>query len=357
MTPRRTLALLLSAALLVGACAGDDDGGDRGAPSTPEVLASIADGVIIPSYEALASNVDALAAALTDLCRAPSPAALASAQRRWRDTELAWESTRASGVGPAIEHRAMQAIAFRARADKVEATVADPTSADPDRLDDLGSDVRGLFAVEVLLFAPGGASLTTSGGAARCAYAKAAIELVARSALAVLDTWADLDGGYRGTFVAGMDGDPVSSVAALVNETAFRLQQIDDQGLRALAEASAYDELPSTRREGPAAYGVASTRGVLGGVAAVVLGPDEQPGLADLVRGRSPGTGDRLEALTTAAVEALRALPESGAAASADRAALRRAADAVAALHVLVATEVASRLGVTIGFSDSDGDS
>ena len=40
-----------------------------------------------------------------------------------------------------------------------------------------------------------------------------------------------------------MDGDPQSSVDAIVNEVIFRVTEIDDQGLRALVEATSLDEL------------------------------------------------------------------------------------------------------------------
>ncbi len=354
----RALAVAAAALVLFAACSGDDDSADGGDDSatTEAVLEALADGVIIPSYEAVVTDVQALGVSLDALCEAPSPAALDLARDRWRDTDLAWQSTRATGVGPAIELRAMQSIAFRARADKVEEAVADTKVLDPATLDDLGADVRGIYAVEELLFAPPSEALATPDGAARCAYARSATELAAGAALAVLDRWTLLDGGYRGTFVAGMDGDPISSVGAIVNEMTFRLQQIDDQGIRALAEATAYDELPSTRREGAAAHGLASMRGVLGGIAAAVLGPDGEPGLADLVRSRSADTADRLEQAVQRALATLSALPDSSEAASRD-AGVDAAAEAVGALHVLVASEVASQLGVTIGFSDSDGDS
>jgi predicted lipoprotein len=364
MRCRRTPAVttvataLLAVAVLAGSAGCSDDADQRGA-STADVLGSLADGVVIPSSEALVADAQALATSLQALCGRPAPDALDTARSRWRDAELAWESTRAAGVGPAIERRAMQAIAFAARPEKVDELLAGTGPVTPEGLDALGSDVRGLRAIEHALFGPGSDALATAEGARRCAYATSATELVAREALAVLDQWTRTDAtSYRDTFVAGMDGEPISSVEAVVNEMAFRLQQADDQGLRAMAEAATPDDLPSTRREGAAAYGVASIRGVLGGIAAAVLGPDGEPGLADLVRARSADTADRLEDAVEAAVEALRPLPDSSAAAIADaHAGVESAAEAVAALRVLVTTEVASQLGVTIGFSDSDGDS
>jgi predicted lipoprotein len=357
----RAIAAPLAAALLLAACS--NDGGPvagGGGASTKEVLTAIADGVIIPSYEALSANLTALDSSLATLCQSPSGDGLSTSRARWRDTELAWESTRAAGVGPAIEQRAMGAIAFRARPDKIEALLAGGGPVDSTSLAQLGSDVRGINAIEVALFGDGSEALDTSAGRRRCTYASSVADLAITASQAVLDAWTggtDGTGGYRDTFIAGMDGKPTASVASVVNEMAFRLQQIDDQGVRAFAEAATPDDLPASRREGPGSYGVASLRGILGGIVAVVRGPDGDPGLAALVRSRSEGTADRLEDLTTAAVDALRALPDSSAAALADHAAVARAAKAVAALRVLVTTEVASQLGVTIGFSDADGDS
>ena len=93
-----------------------------------------------------------------------------------------------------------------------------------------------------------------------------------------------------------MDGDPISSVGALVNEMTFRLQQIDDQGLRALAAADAPDDLPASRREGPGRVRRRlACAGVLGGVAAMVHGPDgERPRRARREPGpRTPPTASR----------------------------------------------------------------
>ena len=350
---RRT-ALATLAAVLLAAAAACSGGDDEVLPA--DVLQRLATEVIIPSYEALVANLDALDASLAPLCATPSIDGLGAVRASWRDAELAWQSTRAGGVGPAVERRLMADVGFRADAADVEALVPGDAPLDPDALDDLGAGVRGLGAIEVALFAPGSTTLTTAYGARRCTYARAAARLSRDATAAVLATWTDGPEPYLSTFVVGMDGDPQSSLEALVSEMTFRLQQIDDQGLRTLVEARGPDEVPAGHREGPAAFGLGSLRGVLGGVAAIVHGPDDD-GLAALVRSRSDTLADRLEDRTDLLVRALAELPDSSAAALADRTALAAAAEAAAALKVLVGTEVASRLGVTIGFSDADGDS
>jgi predicted lipoprotein len=75
------------------------------------------------------------------------------------------------------------------------------------------------------------------------------------------------------------------------------------------------------------------------------------------VRDRSADVGARLEEAALRLLDAMADLPDSSVAALADRPRLEAAADAAARLKVLGGTEVASQLGVTIGFSDADGDS
>lgn len=83
-------------------------------------------------------------------------------------------------------------------------------------------------------------------------------------------------------------------------------------------------------------------------------------GISAIVRERSPETADRLEAAAAAASAAVAGIPESVAGVWVDDATREQAAVAaeeVAALKVILVTEVASQLGVTITLSDGDGDS
>lgn len=348
---RGVLAALLATVLLLGACS-DDDGG--GTPSATDVLTTLADEVIIPSYEALVINLEALRDDIDVLCTTPGQVALDDARAQWRDADLAWASTRAGGVGPAMTRRLMGSVAFRARPEDVEALLASDAAVDRTGLAAQGAAVRGISAIEVTLFADAATSLLTTDGARRCEYARSATELAREAGQEVLDDWTGAE-PYRATFIAGKDGDPQSSVDALVNEVTFRLQELDDLGLRTLAAAGSFDELPAQRREGPGAYGIAFMRGVFGGVLSILLGPDGD-GIITLVRDRSADTADRLEGLLDDASGALSALPDSMAASFDDPTQLAAASEAMAALKVLVGTEVASELGITIGFSDADGD-
>jgi predicted lipoprotein len=351
----------VAACLLVlgaGAC-GDDDGGSSSSPSdgSEAALRELADGVIVPGYAEVADRLDALAAAVDELCGAPGDAALETARAAWREAAVAWPATRAGGVGPAMDRRLMGAIGYPARPGTVSGLLEGDDPLDTDALAEEGSAARGLPTLELLLFDAGSADLAAPGpaGARRCEYAGSAATLAASAAGEVRDAWT---GGYVDSLASGGQ----DSVAALVNEVAHTMQEVDDQGLRVLANADTPDDLPSAMREGPAAHDLAELRAMHAGVAAVVLGaPDSgsgSGGLLAVVEARDPDVAERLRSAVTEATDAFAGLPDSTAEAiTAHPDELAAAGDAAARVKVVVGTEVASVLGVTIGFSDADGDS
>jgi predicted lipoprotein len=365
-TRNRWLAVLVVAGLALSAC-GDDDGGSGSGGSegdsehTESVLRALGDDVIVPSYAGLVESLDGLTAALDTLCATPSAANLDAARATWREAAMAWPATRAGGVGPAMDRRLMGAVGYKARPQTVTTLLEGSDPLDPESLEQTGAAARGLSALELLLFDNGAGELTAPGeaGARRCEYARSASTLSGQAVQEVLDDWQGSSGDepYADTLVSGVDGGPQSSVSALVNEVAHTLQTLDDKGLRQIAAAGSADDLPVTDRDGPAGYGLAELRGLHAGIVALVDGPSGDDGLRALVGGRDEEVADRLDAALTEATGALDALPDSIADTFAAPDDLAAASEAVAELKVVVGTEVASVLGVTIGFSDADGDS
>jgi predicted lipoprotein len=362
---RRPLAALLAGLLLLAAfavgCSGSDDpsteGGSTSAPGSTggsgvqARLAEIADGVIVPAYQALAENVTKLGDRIDAVCTAPSTEALDEARAAWRSTYEAWQFARPGNVGPAMERRLMSAVGFEARPKAIAKLLDGTDPIDPEALSSEGAPVRGLHAVEEALFGEGADTLLTEAGARRCTYAASAVDLVGTAVDEVLADWND---GYRDTFVDGPDGDPMASVAVIMNQLTHRLQELDDRGLRDLAAGGDYDDLKDARKDGPAAYGMAGRKALLDGLLALVGTPGSRA--AGLVEERKADTAERLVALAAKADEQVDALPASMRETFADNQAVVAADEALAELKVLVSTEAASQLGVTITFSDSDGD-
>jgi hypothetical protein len=377
---RKISAGLVGISLLVGlvACSGDDDDGGTGSgdggggsgggeqEAVGELLDTLAGGVIVPAYTDLVDALDGLTTALDDLCARPSPAALDAARTAWDDAAGAWQRTRPVAVGPAMDRRLMSAVAYPVRPDDVAEVLAGTGPVTPETLADSGASARGLATVELLLFEPDVADAQLPAGPAdgrRCAYASAAATLAGEASQEVLDDWTGGGGAggageaYAEQFVAGIDGDPQKSLSALVNEVAHALQTIDDQGLRGIAVAEGPDDVPVNQRDGAAGHRVADLKSLLDTVQAVIEGPGGDDGLGSLVADRSGDTGERLDDALAAAVETVGALPDSIPDTLAVPDDLAAAGEAAAALKVVVSTEVASLLGITIGFSDADGDS
>lgn len=370
MTARRLVAGAVAVVMLAaGACSSGDDssgtsGSDDGASgeaSVEALMATLAGEVIAPAYTDLVDSLDGLGTAVDELCATPSPAALEAARTAWHTAAAAWQRTRPLGVGPAMERRTMSTVAYPARPTDVQEVLTGTEPITPESLAAGRATARGLPTVELLLFEPGGDHPLAAGppGSRRCAYAAAATTLAMQSASEVADDWTGEAGGepYAEVLAAGVDGDAQSSLSAVVNELAHALQTIDDQGLRGIALAAAPEDVPESQRDGPAGRRVADLRALLDTVQVAVEGPSGDDGLSALVADRSPETAERLDEALSAATASVGALPDSIPETLAVPDDLAVAAEDAAELKVVLSTEVASVLGVTIGFSDADGDS
>jgi predicted lipoprotein len=327
---RRPLALAVTAALLLAACGDDEPSRPTATATVEEGLVTIAD-VIVEGYEDLDASLTELTAAIEALCASPTTEALDEARLAWLEASTAFRLTSAGGIGPATDQRLNTSLGFLAR---------------PDDIDEL------LASTELALFADGSDTLTTADGARRCEYATSVAMIAEDAAASVLDSWTS---GYQEELVDAMDSQ--EALMMIVEEVSHRLTELDDQGLRTMTEAESLDELTDNRQDGPAAHRMAELRALLAGVQRIVGDDDaDDPRLLGIVVGKSQDTADRLDDTLREATEAMGVLPDS-VTESFGTDELTTAQEAVAALDVLLSTEVASQLGVTIGFSDADGDS
>ena len=346
-------AAALIVAIAVGAAAA---GCGAGTPGRAEVLEDLADEVIVPAYERLAVSTEALAGAAAELCSTLDPDALAAARRVLEQARADWSYSEAVWVGPVMERRSWAVIDWPISAAEIEELIADSSvEIDYDRLARrIGADQRGLGAVDYLLGPPGGAALDDLADRRRCAYLAGVAEVTAAEAALLPADWtADFEGEgpYRAVF-ADPDGTGLDDV---VNDAVFLLEAITDLELGVALGEMGSEADPSRIAEGPAGLGAADLAGKLEGLRAVLIGADETPaGLSPLLGGDLTGRLAAQLASAAAAVAAIEPPLLEAVAASPQTVSAARAA--IKDLQVTVATEVVSRLGVTIGFSDADGD-
>ena len=320
------------------------------------MLEDLADEVIVPAYERLAVSTEALASATAELCSTLDPDALAAARRALEQARADWSYSEAVWVGPVMERRSWAVIDWPISAAEIEELIADSSvEIDYDRLARrIGADQRGLGAVDYLLGPPGAAALDDLADRRRCAYLAGVAEVAAAEAALLPADWtADFEGeGPYWAVFADPDGTGLDDV---VNDAVFLLEAITDLELGIALGEMGSEADPSRIAEGPAGLGAADLAGRLEGLRAVLIGADETPG------GLSPLLGDdltgRLAAQLASAAAAVAAIePPLLDAVAASPQTVSAARAAIKDLQVTVATEVVSRLGVTIGFSDADGD-
>lgn len=368
--PRRPIvALLLTAtlALVATGCSSDDDG--TATTTTVDRAGAIdvvVNDVIVPGYEQLASETAALAEATDALCATPDTAAFDAARSAWDRAQQAWASTVAYRLGPVRWQRLTADIEYPVDVDKIDALAADGTAPlTPSELDAMGADVRGLNAVQQLLFGTDDVAGLTPRA---CSYAAAAATLTATSSSELLTAWTD-----------GSDGEPAAAVQmtepgddSMWSDTTEVLEDLLNTSLSALTTVADMQlgpatgettEAPEPTEADPGAaqralqdaggmvlsvqesWGAPSGDGA-GGFAALV-----PPSVDDTVTDALSSALEQLDAVTVPIAQLDSAAPDGS-----DMTALRDAYEQVVTARTALRTEVASQLGLTVAFSDADGD-
>ena len=350
----RWVAAVVMVPVLAGAACGGGGGLDRA-----EVLAALGEAAIVPAYETFATAGADLDAAATSLCAGPDGAGVERAAAALAGARAAWKRSEAMWLGPVMDRRSPGVVDWPVDPDGIEEVVGDGEPLDEERIrSQLGADQRGLGAVELVLGTGTPDDVAVAlGDVRRCDYLTAVTAVVAAEGRALAEDWSRGSAG-AGPYREELAGQGSAAVDELVNDEVFLLEAMTDRELgRALGLMEGGAD-PTAIVEGPAGLGVVDLQARLEGLRAVLVGIDGEGGLGPLL-------GDDLTGRLTAQTdEAAAALADVAAldvplreAVETSPATVQAAMDVLNVLQVTVATEVVSRLGVTLGFSDADGDS
>ncbi|MPY93202.1 MAG: hypothetical protein GEV08_09090 [Acidimicrobiia bacterium] len=355
---RRGAALVAGMVAVLAGCSGrgtGDDGGSGTATtaSPAEVrpaLERAVEQVLVPAYAALADTARELAGLTASLCAAPGEPSLAATLEAWREARTAWRHVQAVATGPIMDLRLMTTVDYAADPDKVADLAAGTEPVDVAGLHEVGSDRRGLTAVELLLGPEG--VLGGPGFARRCTYAASAAEISAQAAETVSAAWAAGGEGeppYRDTILER----PTQAEADLLNELVFVLQAIAERRLPTALGVDGDAPDVAAADPGPLQRALPEMVEDLDGALAVY-----DALIAPSVARVSTGAATRVHDELAAARRQLAALPVPLATAVADEPEATAAAlEATTTALRSLSTEVASLLGATLTFSDADGDS
>ena len=334
--------------------------------SRQDVLPSLAGRVIVPRYRLASDAMGVMADSVSALCSAPGDAALETARAAWRDARAAWMTTEAFRFGPAMDRRSVSLVDWwPVSVERIDGVVTDgqPVTAETVR-QFMPSTQRGMSAMEHLLFGDGSGALAGPGGAMRCGYLAALATVAHEEIYGVRRDW-EGDGestGYAGFF----DGSASSSLhpregeAEVVRSLVFVVRTIANMRLGAALGVDTEAD-PAAIPAGAAEHSREDLRHQLLGISEMYQGADGDPdalGISHLVRQLSPEVDSRMAGAIEACRDAVEVFDDSlESAIASDPAVIRTVYDRFKELQRVLNTEVVSLLGVSVGFSDTDGDS
>ena len=360
---RRVLALSLPVMgvliLTLAGCSSEDVASDG------DVVISLTDEVVVPAYESLAQDMAQLNRDVNALCDAPSDSSLEAAWQSWRNARASWAKSEAMWFGPIMDRRSVRLVDWSpTNVDGIDQMLTDGRVLTAGEVSEvLASNLRGFGAIEHLLF--GSDDLASfNGSVAKCPYLTALTEVAHEETGAILSEW--LDGtdrrpAYKDYFTDRASSAilPSSAVADVVRTQVFLIRDTVDMrlatamGLR--GDAPDLSAIPGTAADN----GLQDLRNEILGMQAVYEGRGEQGlGRADLIRPLSEDTDQRLKDQFAAAIAAIDAVEGTLRVAIEERPdQIRNVYESLQDVQITISTEVVSLLGVSVGFTDTDGDS
>jgi len=353
--------------------AGYNNGGTK-----DSILVNIGANIIIPSYQALATNVNSLDSAITDFNLAPNSTKLSTVQTLFTNAYISWQAvSQYNYFGPASD--AIPALTSLNIFPTTTAIIDTNISRNNDNVNTFANTTaKGFPALDYLLFGTNNTTLladyTTDAKATnRQTYLAAVSADIKTEVNAVLNQWLPGGGNYINTFETGTGNSISSSLGLLVNsiDQDFEITKNDRLGIP-LAKIPVGTVSPILPNEVEAYYSgisvqlaVAEAKAVQGiylgnsangnglGLKTYLVNAEQQKNL----KYNGGILSDTISLALTSTISNMQAIPDP---LSATIQANPANADAVFAecqgLTALLKTDLPSDLMVSINYGDTDGD-
>ena len=338
-----------------------------GAPDEKEVLISLTDSLIVPGYEAVSDAASELRNALDNLCSGLSNSALSEAQQAWRDARAPWMRSEATWFGPIMDRRSVRLVDWpQTEPERIEAMLAgDAATTEDDVRNRLASTQRGLGAIEHVLFSENSPESLQDPSSVRCGYLTALGRVVESESSAIFAEWKIERNGLSAydSFFTGRSESSLATdqaVAELVRTQVFQIRTIVDMRLAGALGLRDAEPDPSALPGGEGHNALSDLRNEILGMRDMYVGHEESggSGISDIVLGLSSETDERMREHFASSLTAIDAVEPPLRMAVKERPEQVQAVyDRLSELQRTLSTEVVSLLGVSVGFSDTDGDS
>lgn len=326
------------------------------------MLAEITESLILPLHKELLAETQALERAVAQFAQAPSPETLETAQVQWRTTADAWSRVEPFGlrftmlVFNQIKKWPVNTIF-------IEEFIAEEETIDEPFIASIGSTAKGLTAIEYFLFSQELTNpeiveaLTTA--PKRMAYLTALSQNLVKSTDELVTMWSPDGGNQAQAFVdADFSGANVQgSMSMLANELIVLVETVANTKLEYPLRGVLADPQPDSVESPYAAYSLPLivnnlrtlqqilNAGLGDYVDRMAVTPRQTP-LSAAIDAQIEETIATIEAIDIPLRAAVLENPD----------AVRAARDSVKDLLVLLKVDMANQLGITVTFSDNDGD-
>ena len=215
---KRYYILLLVVVFGLGACNSSEVAVDDGGFDRSTLLANLADNLIIPSFEDLKTKVDAMETASNTFMATPNATNLDAFQATWEAAMTSFVKCSPFGFGPAD-------LSLGTFVEVLGTFPANPTNIETNLNNtafNLASsferDVRGFMAVEYLIFSLNGDAAVLAnygtGSDNRKNYLKTVMTEIKTNIDKIVSTWT---GSYRATFTSSTETSAGSPISLLYN--------------------------------------------------------------------------------------------------------------------------------------------
>ncbi|MEM1269135.1 MAG: imelysin family protein [Bacteroidota bacterium] len=364
----RPLGFALSCAfLLLAGCDPSSDPAEDRAAVRAAMLTDLADRVIATSHASFAEQAATLEAAVIALQATPSQATLNAARAEWLEAARQFRRLSAlnlPGVRFGLYHNRIST--WPADTERIEDRLATESTFDLALIQRQGSNLRGLPALEYFLFDSDDAS---SLGTNRLEYAASVATDISGQADALLEKWSRDGGNELGMFeAADTEGRNFqSSISRIVNEMAMVAEDLRyvkvgrPLGIARDPGDPNSDPKPELVESPFAEESIALFREDLAGLRALLTadggtGLDDYLETLDAELDGQPFAAALLAQIDATDQAAAAVTPSLRQNLSANAGASQALYDETITLLRLIKTDMANWLGVSITFSDNDGD-
>lgn len=333
--------------------------------AVPGVMQRAVDEVIRPGYRNAQQSAAKLTTAMKDLCEGGTPQSLDKAKSAFDDIIRYWSIIEIVQTGPVIQDNLFEHILFYPdrkgvglRQVQTLIAKADPKDTTVDAIAAKSVALQGLTALEYVLYGAGSEDLTTQKNSFRCLYGAAVAGNIQREASEVVAAWEKPDGIQGSWKHPGPQSadfmDNKEAATALLGILVHGAENIRDQRLEQF-----YKGKDSTPRPKMAIYW--RSKNTWKSMAANLEGLRtlwQKANMADLLPADKKPVAAEIDAKLKALLETVPKLnPDIDAATSgADRAKLDQLLVDTRELVTTISDEYGAAIGLSAGFSFSDGD-